>query len=95
MARFSYTSKRQVFAGAYIIQASEGLIVNTHRSDIHFWRTGRIGSLIVEGDCILGHEAAGIVLQCGEGVKNLKPGILPSAVVPTLVLIAFQVIELL
>ncbi|KAF2621493.1 sorbitol dehydrogenase-like protein [Macroventuria anomochaeta] len=43
-------------------------------SDIHFWRTGRIGSLVVEGDCILGHEAAGIVLQCGEGVTNLKPG---------------------
>ncbi|KAF3039724.1 hypothetical protein E8E12_005615 [Didymella heteroderae] len=43
-------------------------------SDIHFWRTGRIGSLIVEGDCILGHEAAGIVLQCGDGVQSLKPG---------------------
>ncbi|KAF2247447.1 sorbitol dehydrogenase-like protein [Trematosphaeria pertusa] len=43
-------------------------------SDIHFWRTGRIGSLVVEGDCILGHEAAGIVLKCGEGVANLKPG---------------------
>lgn len=44
------------------------------RSDIHFWRHGRIGSLVVEGDCILGHEAAGVVLQCGEGVTNLKPG---------------------
>ncbi|PSN65244.1 alcohol dehydrogenase [Corynespora cassiicola Philippines] len=43
-------------------------------SDIHFWKTGRIGSLVVEGDCILGHEAAGIVLICGEGVTNLKPG---------------------
>ncbi|KAL1965273.1 hypothetical protein VTN77DRAFT_5875 [Rasamsonia byssochlamydoides] len=43
-------------------------------SDIHFWKTGRIGSLIFEGDCIIGHEAAGVVLQCGEGVSNLKPG---------------------
>ncbi|KAF1954971.1 sorbitol dehydrogenase [Byssothecium circinans] len=43
-------------------------------SDIHFWRTGRIGTLVVEGDCILGHEAAGIVLKCGDGVTNLKPG---------------------
>ncbi|CAI6334420.1 unnamed protein product [Periconia digitata] len=43
-------------------------------SDIHFWKAGRIGSLVVEGDCILGHEAAGIVLQCGSGVTNLKPG---------------------
>jgi NADPH:quinone reductase-like Zn-dependent oxidoreductase len=43
-------------------------------SDIHFWKTGRIGSLVVEGDCILGHEAAGVVLQVGEGVTNLKSG---------------------
>lgn len=43
-------------------------------SDIHFWKSGRIGSLVFEGDCIIGHEASGIVLQCGEGVGNLKPG---------------------
>jgi L-iditol 2-dehydrogenase len=43
-------------------------------SDIHFWKAGRIGSLVVEGDCILGHEAAGVVLRCGEGVSNLRPG---------------------
>ncbi|KAK3938176.1 alcohol dehydrogenase [Diplogelasinospora grovesii] len=43
-------------------------------SDIHFWKEGRIGSLVVEGDCILGHEAAGVVVKCGEGVENLTPG---------------------
>ncbi|KAH6669213.1 putative alcohol dehydrogenase [Halenospora varia] len=43
-------------------------------SDIHFWKTGEIGSLTVDGDCILGHEAAGIVLEIGEGVSNLKKG---------------------
>ncbi|KAL1859522.1 hypothetical protein VTK73DRAFT_7574 [Phialemonium thermophilum] len=43
-------------------------------SDIHFWKSGRIGSLVVEDNCILGHEAAGIVLQCGPGVTNVKPG---------------------
>ncbi|KAJ5090956.1 hypothetical protein N7532_009640 [Penicillium argentinense] len=43
-------------------------------SDIHFWKTGRIGSLVFEGDCIIGHEASGVVLQCGEGVGNLRPG---------------------
>ncbi|RHZ60778.1 hypothetical protein CDV55_105417 [Aspergillus turcosus] len=43
-------------------------------SDIHFWKAGRIGSLVVEGDCIIGHEAAGIVLKCGEDVTNLRPG---------------------
>ncbi|ORX93902.1 alcohol dehydrogenase [Clohesyomyces aquaticus] len=44
-------------------------------SDIHFWKTGRIGPLVVEGDFILGHEAAGVVLRCGEGVTSLKPGV--------------------
>ncbi|KAL4780685.1 chaperonin 10-like protein [Aspergillus varians] len=43
-------------------------------SDLHFWKTGRIGSLIFRGDCIIGHEAAGVVLNCGEGVTNLQPG---------------------
>ena len=43
-------------------------------SDIHFWKTGRIGSLVFEGDCTIGHEASGIVLSCGEGVNHLKPG---------------------
>ncbi|OIW31453.1 putative alcohol dehydrogenase [Coniochaeta ligniaria NRRL 30616] len=43
-------------------------------SDIHFWKTGRIGSLVVQGDCILGHEAAGVVLKCGEGVSRVQVG---------------------
>ncbi|KAM0250879.1 hypothetical protein ACHAQJ_008457 [Trichoderma viride] len=43
-------------------------------SDVHFWKSGRIGSLVFEGDCILGHEAAGVVLKCGEGVMNVLPG---------------------
>ncbi|KAK9563091.1 hypothetical protein V6Z77_003456 [Aspergillus fumigatus] len=43
-------------------------------SDIHFWKSGRIGQLVFEGDCIIGHEAAGVVLRCGEGVTKFKPG---------------------
>ncbi|KAI0002708.1 sorbitol dehydrogenase [Xylariaceae sp. FL0662B] len=43
-------------------------------SDMHLWKSGRIGSLEIKGDCILGHEGAGIVLKCGEGVTDLKPG---------------------
>jgi L-iditol 2-dehydrogenase len=43
-------------------------------SDIHFWKKGCIGSLTVDGDCILGHEAAGIVLQVGSEVSGLLPG---------------------
>ncbi|KLU82196.1 sorbitol dehydrogenase, partial [Magnaporthiopsis poae ATCC 64411] len=48
--------------------------VKEQKSDVHFWKAGRIGTLVVEGDCILGHEAAGVVLKCGEGVTNLKTG---------------------
>lgn len=43
-------------------------------SDLHFWKTGRIGELIFHGDCIIGHEAAGVVLKCGEGVTHLQAG---------------------
>lgn len=45
-------------------------------SDVHFWKAGRIGSLVVAGDSILGHEAAGVVVRCGEGVSagRLAPG---------------------
>lgn len=43
-------------------------------SDVHFWKDGRIGSLLVEGDGILGHEAAGVVVKCGDGVTAFKPG---------------------
>lgn len=41
---------------------------------MHLWKSGRIGSLEVKGDCVLGHEAAGIVLKVGEGVTSLKVG---------------------
>lgn len=51
----------------------------TSRSDVHFWKTGRIGSLVFEGDCIIGHEAAGVVLRCGEGVTKFKAG---TSVIP-------------
>ena len=44
------------------------------RSDVHFWKSGRIGTLVFEGDCTLGHEAAGVVLKCGDGVTNFTPG---------------------
>jgi hypothetical protein len=50
-----------------------------YRSDIHFWKAGRIGPLIVESDCVLGHEAAGIVLKLGEGVTDLVVGEFPQS----------------
>ncbi|KAF2678875.1 GroES-like protein [Lentithecium fluviatile CBS 122367] len=69
---------KQVEAPVYAPREGEVLLhiktTGVCGSDIHFWKHGRIGSLVVEGDCILGHEAAGIVLQCGAGVTSLKPG---------------------
>ncbi|KAF4591373.1 sorbitol dehydrogenase [Ophiocordyceps camponoti-floridani] len=43
-------------------------------SDIHFWHHGRIGDITVDGDCILGHEAAAVVLKVGANVTHLAKG---------------------
>jgi Threonine dehydrogenase and related Zn-dependent dehydrogenases len=43
-------------------------------SDVHYYTHGRIGQYIVKEPMILGHEAAGIVLEVGSNVKNFKPG---------------------
>ncbi|OJJ72128.1 hypothetical protein ASPBRDRAFT_207387 [Aspergillus brasiliensis CBS 101740] len=43
-------------------------------SDVHFWKHGHIGPMIVTGDNGLGHESAGVVLQVGEAVTRFKPG---------------------
>lgn len=43
-------------------------------SDIHYYEHGRIGDFIVEPPFVLGHEAAGTVVELGEGVKGLAVG---------------------
>ncbi len=43
-------------------------------SDIHYLEHGKIGDFIVNGDFILGHEAAGVIIATGKGVENLKVG---------------------
>lgn len=43
-------------------------------SDTTYFRHGRIGDWIVEGDIILGHEAAGEVVELGEGDSDLEIG---------------------
>ncbi|KUJ08311.1 GroES-like protein [Mollisia scopiformis] len=42
-------------------------------SDLHFWKSGAIGTCIVEDDYILGHEGAGEIFQVGSNVTHLKP----------------------
>jgi L-iditol 2-dehydrogenase len=43
-------------------------------SDMHYYRTGRIGVQIVEYPWIVGHECAGTVVRVGAAVEHLKPG---------------------
>jgi len=43
-------------------------------SDVHYFSHGKIGNFIVKTPYVLGHEAAGIIVQIGNDVKNLKIG---------------------
>ncbi len=43
-------------------------------SDLHYYKTGAIGDYIVKPPFVLGHEAAGIVVEIGKDVKSLKVG---------------------
>ena len=43
-------------------------------SDVHYYTHGRIGPFVVNAPMILGHEAAGIVLEVGVAVRHLRPG---------------------
>ena len=43
-------------------------------SDVHYLEHGKIGDFVVEGDFILGHECAGVVVETGPDVKTLKIG---------------------
>lgn len=43
-------------------------------SDVHYYTHGRIGPFVVKEPMVLGHEAAGTVVEVGEGVAGLRPG---------------------
>lgn len=43
-------------------------------SDVHYYTHGRIGSFVVEAPMVLGHEAAGTIVEIGEAVTSLKVG---------------------
>jgi len=43
-------------------------------SDLHFYEHGRIGDFVVREPLVLGHEAAGEVVELGPEVKTLKVG---------------------
>src|SRR5260370_16721456 len=43
-------------------------------SDVHYYEYGAIGPFVVKEPMVLGHEAAGTVVEVGSQVKHLKPG---------------------
>ena len=43
-------------------------------SDVHYYTHGRIGAFIVKSPMVLGHEAAGTIVEVGPEVKSLKVG---------------------
>lgn len=43
-------------------------------SDVHYYTHGRIGNFVVRAPMVLGHEAAGVVVETGAGVTSLKVG---------------------
>ena len=43
-------------------------------SDVHYYTHGKIGPFVVKEPMVLGHEAAGTVLEVGAKVTGLKPG---------------------
>ncbi|WP_245555287.1 NAD(P)-dependent alcohol dehydrogenase [Hahella ganghwensis] len=43
-------------------------------SDVHYYKHGAIGPFVVREPMVLGHEASGVVIACGDKVTHLKPG---------------------
>ena len=43
-------------------------------SDVHYYTHGKIGPFVVNAPMVLGHEAAGTIVEVGAGVTSLKVG---------------------
>jgi D-xylulose reductase len=43
-------------------------------SDVHYYEYGAIGNYVVKQPMVLGHEAAGTIIEVGKNVKDLKAG---------------------
>ena len=43
-------------------------------SDVHYYEHGAIGPFVVKAPMVLGHEAAGTVVEVGAQVNHIKPG---------------------
>lgn len=77
LERSPLPSKALVFAGSckdLNIRFNALDLLTEASSDVHFWKDGAIGPMIVNSDHILGHESAGIVVAAHPSVQSLKPG---------------------
>ena len=61
----------QIKAGEVLIKTKS---VGVCGSDVHYYKHGKIGSYVVDKPMILGHEAAGEIVEVADDVKNFKPG---------------------
>ena len=61
----------QIKAGEVLIKMKS---VGVCGSDVHYYKHGKIGSYVVNKPMILGHEAAGEIVEVAADVKNFKPG---------------------
>ncbi|WP_429932904.1 NAD(P)-dependent alcohol dehydrogenase [Agrobacterium vitis] len=43
-------------------------------SDVHYYTHGRIGDFVLKAPMVLGHEAAGTIVEVGQNVTHLEPG---------------------
>lgn len=43
-------------------------------SDVHYYTHGRIGSFVVNAPMVLGHEAAGVIVEAGANVSSFRVG---------------------
>ncbi|MEO8177697.1 MAG: alcohol dehydrogenase catalytic domain-containing protein [Deltaproteobacteria bacterium] len=43
-------------------------------SDLHYFRTGRIGNAVLDAPWIMGHECTAVVAEVGPAVRGLSPG---------------------
>jgi L-iditol 2-dehydrogenase len=49
-------------------------VVGVCGSDVHYYKTGRIGSQVVQYPFVVGHECAAVVAAVGPRVKRVRPG---------------------
>ncbi|THY92312.1 GroES-like protein [Aureobasidium pullulans] len=71
--KFGYSSRpKPTVDSRYVLV--KVLVTGLCGSDIHYWKHGRIGNYVVEKPIVLGHESAGIVVEVGPDVKDLRVG---------------------